>query len=944
MRSPMLPGREPGPAGREVTPVVRAAARPDVDVNAAENSGGGGRPAAAGGGATTEGNSVKTETRQFPATAGSVARARRFLLQHVPAGCDDGPDLLALMLSELATNAVQHAATEFEVTITLGEPARDGSGSVWVRVGVSDEAPGYPAPEEPAADAPHGRGLRIVESLADSWGIEVQRGRPGKTVWFTSRVAGVEGPGSPDQGGAAAALNAFVGLGAAATTPGPWPIAPVRAVLDGLRDAIVAADTHGEIHYANIAAEELLGWPHGSLVGRSAFDLWPDSALGSLDEGFEHFVETRAEQLTGRRLAADVKCADGSEIHTDLVLSMFDHPYAGRVVISIFNPRDDTKLQRWSELTSELLEILADAPIDDPPAERLLSTLGRRLGWDATTLWAMGANRKLVCRQVWTRSPEVAPTFAREKAADPTSGRNGLPRWVIEHGEPIWVQDLIADRRFMTRTLAADGLRSAYAFPIRYRGARVGVVEMLSTQPREREAAALELMDAVGSNLGELLHASVQKAEREQLVEELLDERRRNEFLLKAAQVLSEVFDYQEMVERLAEVSVPVLADLCLIDIAEEDGQIRRMAARHADPTKRALTEELRRSYAPDPSGNHPTVAVMRSHSSLWSAVMDDAFLRATSRDARHYEIVKELGFTSYMTVPLGRLDDRVLGTVTLISAGSGRVFSERDLGLAEQLAEQVSSVVGRARAYERERRISHELQRNLLPDAIPHIAGWDVAARYLPAGVGVEVGGDWYDVVPITERLVALVVGDVEGHDLEAARIMSRLRHTLGLLVLEEQVPGKALERLNRTSLSGVQPRLATALVGVLDVATGDITFSSAGHPSPVQVHSGRAVELPVPPGPPLGVQRCHYKDHEYRIDDGCLVMFTDGLVERRGASMDDRLDQLEASLRSVRETDPAHVADFVIESMTADEHRADDIVVLAARHHDDRSGDSPA
>ena len=101
------------------------------------------------------------------------------------------------------------------------------------------------------------------------------------------------------------------------------------------------------------------------------------------------------------------------------------------------------------------------------------------------------------------------------------------------------------------------------------------------------------------------------------------------------------------------------------------------------------------------------------------------------------------------MTVPLQLRDEQVLGTVTLVSAGSGRRFSERDLGLAEQLAHQVSSVVIRARAYDRERRISHELQRHLLPDAIPPLDGWEVAARYQPADVDVEVGGDWYDVDP---------------------------------------------------------------------------------------------------------------------------------------------------------------------------------------------------
>ena len=99
---------------------------------------------------------------------------------------------------------------------------------------------------------------------------------------------------------------------------------------------------------------------------------------------------------------------------------------------------------------------------------------------------------------------------------------------------------------------------------------------------------------------------------------------------------------------------------------------------------------------------------------------MSDEFLRRTSQDDRHYEILKLLGFTSYITVPLRLRKEQVQGTVTLVSAGSGRRFSEKDLGLAEQLAKQVSAVVLRARAYDRERRISHDLQRNLLPDAIP--------------------------------------------------------------------------------------------------------------------------------------------------------------------------------------------------------------------------------
>jgi PAS domain S-box-containing protein len=855
------------------------------------------------------------------------------------------------MLSELATNAVRHAATEYVVSVRVVDDGRR------VLVEVSDAAAGYPMPQEQVGDAPHGRGLHIVRTLADAWGVDEQRDRPGKTVWFSSTLAARDdAPAGEDPPAAAAAVDGLAGaprldgagtdtaLAALAGAPpagtGPvrpdWPLPAVRAVLDGLSEAIVATDDEGVIHYANVKAEQLLGWPRGALIGRSALDLVPDAFLAPFKDGFGSFLRTQAADLVGRRLHTVIKRPDGSEVQTELVLSLFDHPRAGRVVAGIFRSSDDRKLQRWSELTTELLEILADAPIDDPPAERLLSTLGRRLDWDVTTLWALAPGQDLVCRHVWTRTPVIAPAFAQEKAADPTSGSPGLPRWVMEHGEPIWVPDLERDRRFMTDALARDGLQSAYAFPIRYRGACVGVVKMLSRQQRERDPLVVELMDAVGGHLGELLHASSQAAEREQLVDELLEARRRNEFLLLATQVLSEVTDYADMVERLAQVSVPVLADLCLIDIEDEDGQMRRMAAWHADPGKRAITEALRNEYPPDPAGAHPIIEVMRSGSSMWSSTMEDGFLKATSRDDRHYAILKELGFTSYMTVPLRQRPEGVLGTVTLVSAGSGRRFSEKDLGLAEQLATQVSSVVGRARAYDRERRISHELQRNMLPDAIPNIDGWDIAARYLPAAVGVEVGGDWYDVVPITERLVALVVGDVEGHDLEAAKIMSRLRHTLGLLVLEEQAPGKALERLNRVSLSGVGPRLATALVGVLDTTTGIISFASAGHPSPVRIEAGQAHELPVPPGPPLGVQSCEYKDTEFRLDGGCVMLFTDGLVERRGAHLDERFTLLETSLRASPNLSPGPVADYIIDAMTADERSADDVVVLTACRRD--------
>ena len=145
-------------------------------------------------------------------------------------------------------------------------------------------------------------------------------------------------------------------------TSRPWPIQGVRVVLDGLRDAVVATDDEGQIRYVNAAAEDLLGWPRGTLVGRPVFDLVPDSLTATVGDDYGAFVHSQASNLVGRPLDVDVKRADGTDVRTELVISIFDHPLAGPVVVGILRPRDEKKLQRWSELTSELLEILADAP------------------------------------------------------------------------------------------------------------------------------------------------------------------------------------------------------------------------------------------------------------------------------------------------------------------------------------------------------------------------------------------------------------------------------------------------------------------------------------------------------------------------------------------------------------------------------------------------------
>jgi PAS domain S-box-containing protein len=840
------------------------------------------------------------------------------------------------MLSELATNAVIHGESGFEVAIHVSPNGH------WVRVEVTDRGSGRPVVRAVCPEDLSGRGLGIVKNLADDWGVFIDPEKSAKTVWYSMRLVGphLSAPIQPaleDQPSPFSPAIATLESSDGAIFPEhKWPEHDVRQFLDAISEGVVATDAKGIILYANLAVEELFGWRPPDLIGRSVLDLVPHSLNGSFTANFEEFAQTQIHQIVGHRLDTVMARPDGSEVNAELTISLVDDIDTGRIIVGLVRLMDHRQLARWSGLTTELLELLAHAPIGDPPAERLLSTLGTRLGWDVSTLWALSGFNSLVCRHVWTRDPSRTLAFVEEKARDPRSGSEGMPRWVFEHGDPLWVPNLADDPTFTTEAAASDGLRSAYAFPVRYHGVCVGVVKMLSLDVRERDPGLVELMDAIGDQLGELLHASAQASEREELVTELRAARRSHEFLLGATRVLSETADYQQMVKRLAEVAVPVLADLCLIDLRDEGGQLRRMAAWHSDPSKRDMVKRLRDDYPPMMDSGDPTLEVMRTGLSMWSTEVPDDLLRSISQDEAHFRLLKLVEFNSYMAVPLRASSKQVLGTVTLVSAGSGRRFSEKDLGLAEQLAEQVGSVVSRARAYDRERRISHQLQRSLLPDAIANVDGWDIAARYRPAAQGVEVGGDWYDVIQVSDTLVALVVGDVEGHDLGAAKVMSRLRHTLGAFISEESTaPGVALERLNKLTLK--QPtsddRLATILVAVLDTSSGLVRLASAGHPPPYACTPTGVRQLAVSPGPPLGAFAGLYEQTTFSLKGSGLMMFTDGLVERRGSGIDEGMERLARLATTTSAASAAHLCDFLIDGMDDGADGQDDTVILVAQ-----------
>ncbi|MEZ5102023.1 MAG: SpoIIE family protein phosphatase [Thermoleophilia bacterium] len=274
----------------------------------------------------------------------------------------------------------------------------------------------------------------------------------------------------------------------------------------------------------------------------------------------------------------------------------------------------------------------------------------------------------------------------------------------------------------------------------------------------------------------------------------------------------------------------------------------------------------------------------------------------------------------------------RVLGAVAF-TYDEPRPFDEDDRALLLLLADQCAQGLERARMFAHERETAVVLQRSMLPTRLPVSESVAVAARYVPAGPGLAVGGDWYDVLELTGGALAVCVGDVVGHGLPAAAVMGQLRNAGRAYALDGLGPADVLGRLDGL-LGRVGGGLATCAYAVVDPATGVLRVASAGHPPPLVVGADGAVRVVEDGrGLPLGVGLAgRYTETTIQLAPGdTLVLYTDGLVERRGESLDRGLDRLTvaATRRSVR---VEALVEALVEELVAPEPD-DDTAVLAVR-----------
>jgi PAS domain S-box-containing protein len=235
---------------------------------------------------------------------------------------------------------------------------------------------------------------------------------------------------------------------------------------------------------------------------------------------------------------------------------------------------------------------------------------------------------------------------------------------------------------------------------------------------------------------------------------------------------------------------------------------------------------------------------------------------------------------------------------------------------------------------YQREHRIAETLQRSLLPERLPPIEGLEMAARYLPGARGAAIGGDWYDVLERPDGRVALVVGDVAGHGLRAAASMGQLRNAFRAYGMVEASPAEVVARINRLVMSGVEQVMATVLYLVLDRETGEVSFSAAGHPPPLVITPDGPHYLEGGRSVPIGAaDPAVFRESTAILQPGSsLLLYTDGLVERRDTPLEERLDQLAAAARDAG-SDLNGLCEDVLAAVLGHAEPGDDVALLAVR-----------
>ena len=413
-----------------------------------------------------------------------------------------------------------------------------------------------------------------------------------------------------------------------------------------------------------------------------------------------------------------------------------------------------------------------------------------------------------------------------------------------------------------------------------------------------------------------------------------------------AATLIGTTLDVDATCSELAGFLVPGIADVATVEVLTEPGSTRPPAAdivrlrRAAVSAVDALEEGVRAFAVPGEFVDYQPGAATRRCLEAGLPVIEnlpsDETLRRAAPNADRVTQYRALGIHSALVVPLSARG-RNVGTVTMARAGDSPVFTPDDALSALDLAGRAAISLDNARRYTAEHNAAVQLQRALLAEPGRPRGDIEVAYRYLPAGRSSLVGGDWFEIVPLPGGRTLLAIGDVMGHGLDAAVAMSHYQAMLRVAAAQNLPPELILDRMDVLLYQAGVERPATCLVAIADPVRGSCVFANAGHLPPAAVDArGRVRLLSVPPGPPLGTGLgtglgCYERVTGACPPGGTLLLYTDGLVERRTEDIDVSLARLTDVRLSGAEGCEKLLTRLLAEIAPAEPE--DDIAVMAAR-----------
>ncbi|WP_216588432.1 SpoIIE family protein phosphatase [Streptomyces brasiliscabiei] len=400
--------------------------------------------------------------------------------------------------------------------------------------------------------------------------------------------------------------------------------------------------------------------------------------------------------------------------------------------------------------------------------------------------------------------------------------------------------------------------------------------------------------------------------------------------LMALAAALTDTLGVQDVVDLVAERILPAFGAHGMIMSTADAGRIHIIGHRGYDPAVIELFDGLPTDADLTPAGRTLTTGT----SSFFAdrGELSRLYPRAPQITDKHAWAFLPLLSSGH---PIGCL---------LLAYNEPHPFTAAERSLLTPLAGLIAQALDRARLYDAQHTLAHALQQTLLPHALPTVTGLDVAARYLPASHGMDIGGDFYDLIRLTDTTAAAVIGDVQGHDMTAAALMGQVRMAVHSHATAGATPDQVLTRTDRDLADLHASRFVSCLYAHLDLANHQVTLASAGHPPPLLRHPDRRTHpVHICPGPPLGIgigSPAYPLTSLSLAPDTLLALYTDGLVENPGRDITRTITDLAEHLGEVGGLPLHQLVDSLVQHTPRTDRHTDDIALLLLRPHIGSSG----